>query len=248
MELIGGFQITTVIHCSYYTLFLSSLSPLSLSQAPPIIWLASSKLLSKPPDRYSLLPHRISRVLCPLSKNFQDLGLNQWALVAEGCIKKTMQHAQRHTYFMSKQCLDERIPAALNNLHAIRKHKVKVEVSHVLQMGIFFTAENYAANVFSAAGDEALFRGIIWAPDISIWEITEHRLICLNPRGRYHSLHGVHMHTYWQRWFPWCVITPLNGCQVEFGVSKWIRLCFCRYVGADIKDERISVLGETVQK
>lgn len=57
---------------------------------------------------------------------------------------------QRHAYFMSKQCLDERIPAAWNYLHAARKHKVKVEISNETLSCIwgFSTAEKYAADVF----------------------------------------------------------------------------------------------------
>lgn len=73
-------------------LFFCLLSLPSSSQAPPIIWLASSKFLCEPPARYSLLPHCISRVPCP--RNFQDLGLNQWAAVARGCIKKTIELTQ----------------------------------------------------------------------------------------------------------------------------------------------------------
>lgn len=159
MEVKGGFQITTVIHCSYYTLFCLHSLP-SSSQAPPLIWLALSKLLCEPPAHYSLLPHCISRVPCPVPSRrvSKTSSLNQWALVAGGCIKKTIQHVQWHAYFTSKQGLDERIPAAWNHLHAIRKHKVKVKVSLETlscRWGLS-TGENYAANVFSTAGDETL--------------------------------------------------------------------------------------------
>lgn len=177
-------------HCNttvHITLFFCLHSLPSSSQAPPIIWLASSKLLCEPPARYSLLPHCISRVPCPLSKNFQELGLNQWGLVVRGCIKKAIEHAQWHTYFMSKQFLGEKIPAAWNHLHAIRKHKVKVEVSLETPSYIwgFSIAEKYAAEALWAAGDKALSREIISAPDISIWEITECWLICVHLHSRY---------------------------------------------------------------
>lgn len=135
------------------------LLPLSTSsQAPPIIWLALSKLLREPPARYSLLPRCISRVPCPLSKNFQDLSLNHWASVARGRIKTTIEHEQQHAYFMIKQCLAQWIPVAWNHLHVIRKHKVEAEVSLETMPCIweFSQAERYAASVFWMAGDKAL--------------------------------------------------------------------------------------------
>lgn len=93
-------------------------------------------------------------------EEFPSLSLNQHALVVRGCIKMTIEHALWQAHFTSKQCLDERIPAAWNHLHAIRK-RWSFTWNPALHIGIFCSWKICSQCWLNSRGEKTFHRNYL---------------------------------------------------------------------------------------